>query len=120
MLYAIFIIYVVSGSLGMVLIKYGGKTSKFVIQTSSLSIQVSPSFVLGCLIYVFSFFLWIYILQKFQITFISPIAYGLVFIAILVFSYLFLHETVNLRQIIGTIVIIGGVLICVTGQNIYE
>ena len=113
MLYVIFSIYILLTSLGMVLIKYGGGFTSFELNKSNIDIHINYLFIIGFLLYIFSFLLWIYILQKFKITFISPIAYGLTFIALILFSYLIIGDTINFRQIIGTVIIIGGVIFCI-------
>lgn len=108
---ALVLIYVIASALGMVLIKKGGMDSNLTMGTKNLSISVSWILIVGVLCYFISFILWFYILQILPITYISPIAYGLTFIAITVFSYLILGANVTIYQVIGVVFIIGGIVI---------
>jgi drug/metabolite transporter (DMT)-like permease len=101
----------------MVLIKLGGKDSLLNANRAFLNIQINYIFLLGIFLYILSFVLWIYILQKFQVSFISPIAYGLTFVAIAVFSNMFLKEVLSVPQFIGAGLIIGGVFVSLLGST---
>lgn len=101
----------------MVLIKKGGSSSKFVINKSDLGIQISWIFILGIMLYILSFLLWIYILQQFQLTYISPVAYGLSFIFIALFSYLILKSPISKIQIVSALLIISGIALGTIGTK---
>lgn len=105
------LIYAVIGSLGMVLIRMGGINSNFIFFQGNINISVSNILLIGFMLYFISFFLWIIILQKFNLTYISPISYGITFIATSIFSNILLHETIYGKQYIGVILIIIGVII---------
>ena len=109
--YILFVIYVVSSALGMVLIKLGGYNAEFKMTINNIFVQINYQFIAGLLLYMISFPIWIIILQKFQLTYISPIAYGVVFILVTVLSAYVLHETITIRNGVGFILIILGVLI---------
>lgn len=115
--YLILAIYILASSLGMVLIKKGGSSSKFVINKSDLGIQISWIFILGIMLYILSFLLWIYILQQFQLTYISPVAYGLSFIFIALFSYLILKSPISKIQIVSALLIISGIALGTIGTK---
>ena len=109
--YLILALYVIASSLGMVLIKKGGTTSIINFNKLNFKIQLSWVFIIGIMLYVVSFILWIFILQKFTLTYISPVAYGLTFIFIAIFSYLFLQTTISKSQIVSAALIILGIII---------
>ena len=109
--YLLVAIYIVTGSLGMVLIKKGGVLSSVGINNQGISLKFSWIFFVGLFSYVISFLLWIYILQIFTITYISPVTYGLVFISVAFFSYFILGTQITKQQIIGAAFIIIGILI---------
>lgn len=117
MIWFIFVLYVVVSATGMVLVKYGGKLSIFRLGGHTLDFQIHPIFLIGLCLYIISFLLWMYILQKFEISFISPVATGIVFIAIAVMSAVVLHEHVTLMRVIGGIIIIGGVFVASIGAK---
>lgn len=116
MIYFIFILYILLSALGMVLIKYGGLSSQIDVNKSIFALQLSWHFIIGNLLYLVSFFLWIYILQKFRLTLISPMAYGLVFLVLTLFSFLFLKEQIKIQTLIGAAIIIVGVFITYMGK----
>jgi multidrug transporter EmrE-like cation transporter len=73
---------------------------------------VSSKFVwLGLILYVFSFTLYLYVLSKFEVSFINPIIMGAGFILILTFSVLFLNESFSLNKILGIILISVGIFV---------
>ena len=110
MKYLLLLLYVISGAFGMVLVKLGGAESQFSFSKGKLSIETGYFFLIGLILYVISFIVWMIILQKFELTFISPLAYGLLFIALALVSWIFLGETLDLYKIIGIILIISGAL----------
>ncbi|MBP3609559.1 MAG: hypothetical protein J6J42_04395 [Lachnospiraceae bacterium] len=108
--YLLVILYVLAGSLGMVLIKKGGGNSGIVLGGAKINISMSMMFIVGMLLYLCSFLLWIYILQVFSLTYISPVSYGLVFIATAIFSHFILNDTISKEQIVGAILIVSGII----------
>lgn len=108
-------VYVILSALGMVLIKLGGKTNSLNIQASNVSLKIDYVFALGVVLFAISFVLWTIILQKFKITFISPVAYGLTFVVLVIFSFLILKEKVNSYNIMGAVIIIIGVTVSYMG-----
>ena len=115
--YLLVAIYVISGSLGMVLIKKGGLSCNFGVNDKGFSIKFSWVFLIGLLAYVISFLLWIYILQVFTITYISPVVYGMVFISVAILSYYILGAQITKQQIIGATFIVAGILIASIGNK---
>lgn len=107
----IFILYVVLSSVGMVLIKKEGANVSINIGGSSFVSSFSWLFIIAILMYVISFFLWIYVLQIFPLTYISPMAYGLVYVCIALLSYYLLNEIIDLKMWIGCFLIILGVVV---------
>lgn len=116
MIYAIFLLYVLTSAIGMVLIKAGGVQSYINISKDVFTMELNWSFVAGILLYIISFVSWTYILQKFKLSVISPIAYGLVFVVLTLASIVILKEEVKIQTIIGAILIIGGVIITYLGK----
>lgn len=111
MTYIIFILYIICSALGMVLIKLGGQNTQIRLSHLGLQFQFSWLFFLGAFLYILSFLLWMYILQRFSLTYISPLAYGIMFVVMAILSYFILNETMSGLQILGLILILGGVLI---------
>lgn len=108
--YLLVLLYVLAGSLGMVLIKKGGTGSGIKFGNMKIDVSISAVFLIGIILYLCSFLLWIYILQVFSLTYISPVSYGLVFISTAIFSHIILSDTISKEQIIGAVLIIAGII----------
>lgn len=117
MTYLLLVIYVICSALGMILIKSGGQAVGLNIDKIGLGIKCSWVFILGVSLYLLSFILWTIILQKFSLTYISPISYGILFVVTAILSYFMLNETMNVTQVIGVIMIIVGVIVASMGKG---
>jgi drug/metabolite transporter (DMT)-like permease len=111
MKFILLIIYVITSSTGVVLIRLGGMQTKLILKADLVSLSSNWLFMSGLLFYVISFLLWIVILQKFELTYISPIAHGLVFVSIAILSRFLLHEVISWRTVIGFVLIFAGILV---------
>ena len=85
------------------------------IQINEISFQkvleiVSSMYVwAGLFFYVMSFTLYLYILSKFEVSYIYPIIMSAGFVLLLTFSVLFLNEAFTLKKIMGIIIITVGI-----------
>lgn len=104
-------IYILASAMGMVLIKKGGSNTSITFSKSLFGFQITWVMIVGILFYLVSFVLWMYILQLFKLTYISPVAYGMTYIFIMLFSRIFLGETINKNQIIGVVMIVAGIVV---------
>jgi len=111
MKYLLVFVYIISTSVGMILIKKDSENIEFKITSGNISIHLTLQYIIGLLLYIVSFLLWVIILKKFKITYISPIVYGLVFVLLSILSYFILKDRIEIRNIIGFILIFLGVLI---------
>jgi drug/metabolite transporter (DMT)-like permease len=111
MRFILLIIYVITSSIGVVLIRLGGIQTKLILKADLVSLSSNWLFMSGLLFYVISFLLWIVILQKFDLTYISPVAYGLVFVCIAILSKFLLHEVISWRTIVGFVLICAGIAV---------
>lgn len=109
--YFLLIIYVLLSSLGMILVKKGGRNTTIGFDNKKLELSITWFVVIGLIMYILSFILWIVILQLFPLSYISPIAYGLVFISISIFSYYILGIKITKEQLVGGVFIIIGIII---------
>jgi multidrug transporter EmrE-like cation transporter len=69
-----------------------------------------PEFILGFFLYIFSFLSWLILLSKKQLTYIFPMVTGLGYASIIITSFLFLREEIDLFKIIGIILVGIGIL----------
>ena len=111
MIFVVLFIYLMSSTLGMVFIRMGAAGNALALSRESLSFSLSHFTWIGVLLYVVSFLLWVYILQRFNLSYISPLMAGISYITIALASYFILHEHITPMQLVGMIVIIVGVLL---------
>lgn len=107
----IVIVYALASSFGMVLIKKAGSDTGISITEGKLSISVTGLFVLGLMLYMVSFVLWIYVINMFSLTYISPVVYGGVYILITILSVFLLGESFNIRLLLSSFLIIAGIIL---------
>lgn len=108
----LFFIYVILQTSGLILVKLGSKKLTMSLTKSLFSMQISLLSLLGISFYLLSFVLWMYIISiSAEISYIVPLGVAATNLAILVGSYFILKETITKATIIGTILIIAGVVI---------
>jgi len=112
------LIYSVISALGMIMLRMGSVQSTFGFSQGIFSLNISIIFIIGFLLYITTFFLWLVIIQKCQLTYASPMAYGIAYIVICIISYIALGEKISGIQYLGVILIILGViLISISKEN---
>lgn len=101
-------------SLGQVILKlFAAELSHFTLSLSGLlqnSGLISKYFILLGVTYGSVFCLWIFVLQKMELSRAFPFA-ALTFVFVPLLSYLFLNETISMSTILGAGVIIVGIII---------
>jgi multidrug transporter EmrE-like cation transporter len=65
----------------------------------------------GLILYGVGFSLYLYILSKFEVSFIYPIITASIFILLLTFSSLILNESITVKKVISITIIIIGIFI---------
>ncbi len=65
----------------------------------------------GLLLYGVGFTLYLYILSKFEVSYIYPIITASIFILLVTFSSLILNEPITVKKVIGISIIIVGIII---------
>jgi len=106
------ILYVICTVLGLLLYKYGAnKEFSILFANGNLSIKMNVISIIGLILYVVSFLLYIIILPKYDITYILPIVSTVTGILIFVSSIIFLGEPSSTIKWIGYIIMTIGVII---------
>lgn len=104
-------------SLGQVFWKIG-MNSIGVIDNFSISgitsTFLNPLIVLGLIMYGLSMVCWLIALSKKDLSYIYPFI-SLTFVAVLFLSFFILKETVSIAKIVGTIIIVIGLMVVVRG-----
>ena len=107
----LFIIYVILSTSGLILFKLGSSNLTIGLSKSIFSMNIPFLSLMGLLCYLCSFLLWMYLISKSEISFIVPLGVAVTNIAVLIGSYVILKESISGAAIVGTILIIIGVIV---------
>ncbi len=79
-----------------------------------VQIAFSPFVILGLFLYFLSMAVWLLVLSKVEVSFAYPfVALGFVLTAL--FGRVFFHDTLSLAKIVGTLLIMTGVVVMARG-----
>lgn len=107
------IVYIVAAVAGSTLIKYGSTAAAktlFIIPGANMGISFFS--IVGILAYGISFLLYIVLLTRFELSFISPLLIASVYVLLMLTALFIFKESFTLLKIIGcTLILIGIILI---------
>lgn len=107
--------YVVLSTSGATLIKYGGSSKAQTLFTAPfVNTEFSLISLLGIFLYGVSFLTFVILLNKFNMSYLVPIATGASYIMLMVASIAVFNEGFSLGKTIGCILILSGVLLVAT------
>lgn len=114
-LYILFyVIFAVSGS---TLLKYGGlEHIKKIITIPFVDMNVSIITIIGFICYGISFLLYTVLLNKFNLSFISPLTVAIVYILLMITAFVVFKEPINAYKIAGCALILIGILVMIKGN----
>ena len=101
---------------GLTLVKLGADHNQFSAASSFFSLSLSYTTILGLVLYIVSFVMWVVIVQKFDLSYIQPLTTGLSYILIIGASLFILKETISMYQWIG----LGCILVGVVFMNLQK
>lgn len=109
------LVYVAFSVGGATLVKYGANLATlFVVPIANMS--VSWMTLVGILTYGLSFILYIVLLNRFDLSLLTPVATAITYTALMVISVLVFQESFTLLKTIGCILILAGVLLVVMNR----
>lgn len=112
MQYAIIAIYVLFSVSGLVLFKLGStETLTLNVSQTVLSLKISWLSILGLLLYVISFLIYMGMVSKNDLSYIFPIASGAVYLLTMLSSVLIFKESIQSMQILGSTFILVGLVL---------
>ena len=104
-----YVIFAVGGS---TLIKYGGLTKVVSLITLPIvNVNISLISILGILSYGLSFVLYVLLLNKFDLSFISPITIGVVYVLLMITAVVIFNEQFTLLKTVGCALILAGIML---------
>jgi multidrug transporter EmrE-like cation transporter len=109
------VFYVVFAVGGSTLIKLGGLSKAAALFTIPLvNVHMSLISLIGVLMYGLSFGLYILLLNKFDLSIISPVTIGVVYVLLMITAAVVFNENFTMVKIIGCAMILAGVMLVVT------
>lgn len=110
-------LYVVFAVGGSTLIKYGGIAKDAALFTVPIAnVSLSPISFLGILFYGASFVLYILLLNRLELSFVSPVTVGIVYVLLMITAVLVFGEQMTVIKMLGCGLILAGVLLVLTGK----
>ena len=103
--------YLVFSILGITLVKMGGSNVVFDISMAKLHFEMKLLTMFGLLSYVVSFILFINIIPRYDLSYITPLTIGITQVAIILISYFVFKESLTLPRILGIVIIVAGVFL---------
>ena len=104
--------YIVTTSLGLIILKLGTKAGAPVdFANHRLHFNVNAYTVAGTLLYGSSFLLYVYLISKNDLAYIIPVAAAFVYIVIFLAAFVIFHESFTLPKIFGIALIVGGLVL---------
>lgn len=111
------VFYVVFAVMGSTLLKYGGLSQiKSLFVLPFVNISVSWITFIGFISYGISFLIYTILLNKFDLSFISPLTVALVYVLLMITSFAIFHEPINSSKLIGCGLILAGILLMIRGN----
>ena len=107
----LFLSYLVCTVSGLTLVKIGANNNAFALNSSFFNLSLSYTTVLGLFLYIISFLMWIVIVQKYNLSYIAPMATGLSQVLIIIASIFVLGEKIGTFQWFGIALVLGGVVL---------
>lgn len=110
-------LYVVITSLGLIVLKLGTNSGSPVSFTNhKLALNINPYIISGILLYGVSFVLYIYLISRYDLGYIIPLAAAFVYILIFVASYFVFHEVFTPLKIMAIAFIVLGLVLLNSGK----
>lgn len=114
---ALVVLYVIFAVGGSTLIKYGGlaKMASLIV-LPVVHVSISLVSLLGIISYGLSFALYILLLNKFDLSFISPLTVGIVYVLLMGTAVVVFNEQFTLLKTLGCTLILAGILLILASK----
>ena len=106
-----YVIFAVSGS---TLLKFGSTSAvKTLFTIPFVNLNVSLTTFIGFIAYGLSFMFYTILLSKFDLSFISPLTVGIVYVLLMITAFIFFKEDITFVKLLGSSLILIGILLIV-------
>ena len=105
-------VYIILSVSGLVLFKLGSsKDFALSLGNGSFSMSINLVAILGLFCYICSFLLYMFLVSKFDLSYIVPITQGIIYVLIFASSIGVFKEKITTTGIIGTVMVILGIIL---------
>ena len=105
------IIYLLSSAFGLIFLKSSLNGQTINSLADAFRLFISFNFILGLILYVTSFVVWIFVMSRKDLSYIYPIVIGLSYVIVMTLSWLVLKESLTIGKALGALIICIGVII---------
>ena len=109
--YLILIAYILFAQTAVLLVKLGSPSGSLAFENGNLSLSVNVKMIVGLCLYVCSFLLWIVVLSRNNLSFVTPIITGANYIIPMAIGILLLREKMTPQQWAGAAIILVGLIV---------
>lgn len=114
----ILVAYILFAQTAVLLVKLGAEDTSLAFKGGNLSASLNIKTLVGLCLYVCSFLLWIVVLSRNNLSFVTPIITAANYIIPMAIGIILLKEKMSTQQWIGAGVILAGLLISILGWNV--
>lgn len=106
------VVYIILTIAGVVLFKLGTQKDFLVsIATGVFTLKISLMSIIGLVCYLCSFLMYMFLISKFDLTYIVPVTTGIVQVATFVLAIMIFKESVTVSKVLATGLILIGVIL---------
>lgn len=106
-------LYVVFAVTGSTLLKYGGIANVKYFTLPLVNINISWITFIGFIFYGLSFLVYTVLLNKYDLSIISPLTVALVYLFLMITAFVIFKEPISFQKILGSLFILAGILLMV-------
>ena len=112
MIYLVLAVYALLSVGGLTLFKLGAQRAMNVSITGTvLSLQISWLSLIGLMMYVCSFLIYMGLVSKIQLSYLTPMSTGIVYTLTIAVAILVFHEPMTTFKLIGILFVLCGVIL---------
>lgn len=105
-------VYIILTISGVVLFKLGTQKDFLVsISTGVFNLKISLISIIGLVCYLCSFSMYMFLISKFDLTYIVPVTTGIVQVATFILATMIFKESVTVSKVVATGLILMGVIL---------
>ncbi len=103
-------LYVLTTSAALIVLKLGTRIGQPNYLNGKVAFNINAYTMAGVVLYGTSFLLYVYLISKYDLGYIIPLAAAFVYILIFTASFFIFHETFTAMKVIGITLIVSGLI----------